>query len=160
MTPTLEALRMRGFEGLVPFAGLEAAEIPSDGGTCAVVRTSDAAPAFTATSTAGWREKRDPAVGVERLAEKRVEGAEALCIGKAETATAGSHALRGRLRQYARHGLGGTSHHGGRYVWQSTDHASLLIAWKPGAHLRDAEKALMGEFETLYGALPFAHLAH
>ncbi|MDH6624282.1 hypothetical protein M2271_002084 [Streptomyces sp. LBL] len=38
------------------------------------------------------------------------------------------------------------------------DHSALLIAWKTDAHPRDAEKALIAEFEALHSVLPFANL--
>lgn len=97
-------------------------------------------------------------MSVEKLAAKWVDGADVVYIGKADAGAADGHGLRGRLAQYARHGLGGTSHHGGRYIWQLRDHATLLIAWKLSAHPRDAEKALIAEFEAIHGALPFANL--
>ncbi|MFF2065907.1 hypothetical protein ACFVWZ_29610 [Streptomyces sp. NPDC058200] len=160
MTLTLQGLKLRGFGGFVPFSDLPITEVPRGGGIYAVVRASGAAPVFLATSTAGWRKQRDPAVSVEELAAKWVDGAEVVYIGKADAGAAGGHGLRGRLTQYARHGLGGTSHHGGRYIWQLTDNANLLIAWKTGAHPRDAEKALIAEFEAIHGVLPFANLKH
>ncbi|WP_280718556.1 hypothetical protein [Kitasatospora sp. MAP5-34] len=160
MTLTRQALLVRGFSGFVPFSDVPGAEIPSTGGIYVVVRTPGPAPAFLATSTAGWRKQRDPAVNVESLAGKWVDGAEIVYIGKADTGAAGGHGLRGRLAQYARHGLGGTSHHGGRYIWQLKAHATLLVGWQCSAQPRNAEKALLAEFEALYGALPFANLKH
>ena len=95
-----------------------------------------------------------------QLAAKWVEGAKILYIGKADAGAAAGHGLRGRLRQYARHGLGGTSHHGGRYIWQLQDSAALLVAWRPTLDPRVEEKALLAEFETEHNALPFANLRH
>lgn len=160
MTLTRQALLLRGFNGLVPFSAIPGTEIPSTGGIYVVVRAADPAPVFRPTSTAGWRKQRDPAVGVEKLAAKWVDGAEIVYIGKADTGAANVHGLRGRLVQYARHGLGGTSHHGGRYIWQLKDHANLVVGWQCSAQPRTAEQALLAEFEALYGALPFANLKH
>jgi hypothetical protein len=153
-----QALEQRGFRGFVPFAALTTESVPPDGGIYVVVRATSPDPVLLATSTAGWRKGQDPAVSVDRLREKWVDGAEILYVGKADPGSGGGHGLRGRLRQYARHGAGGTSHHGGRYVWQLADATSLLVGWKPCARPRDEERALLTEFEALHGALPFANL--
>lgn len=157
---TRRTLELWGFGGFVPFADLPVTEIPSGGGIYTVLRASGTPPVFLATSTAGWRGQRDPAVSLEALAAKWVDDAEVLYIGKADPGAAGAHGLRGRLAQYARHGLGGTSHNGGRYIWQLAHHATLLVAWKPSAHPRADEKALIAEFETTHGTLPYANLRH
>ncbi|MFJ6216709.1 hypothetical protein ACIQGZ_25775 [Streptomyces sp. NPDC092296] len=157
---TRPVLEQQGFTGFVTFAELPAAPVPDQGGVYVVVRTGDQAPVFLPHSTAGWRKQRDPAVGVERLAAKWVPSAEVVYIGKAAAGATGRHGLRGRLGQYRAHGLGGTSHHGGRYVWQLADSAALLVAWRttPGEDPRAAEKALLARFRVAYGVLPFANL--
>lgn len=160
MTLTRQALLLRGFSGFVPFSDVPGVEIPSTGGIYVVVRAPGPAPTFLVASTAGWRKRRDPAVDVESLAEKWVDGAEIVYIGMADTGAAGNHGLRRRLSQYARHGLGGTNHHGGRYIWQLEDHATLMVGWQCSAQPRNAKKALLAEFEALHGALPFANLKH
>lgn len=157
---TRQALETRGFSGFVPFSLLSSQLVPPDGGIHVVVRTSHSAPTFLATSTAGWRKGSSTAVSTTQLAAKWVEDAEVLYVGKADAGAAAGHGLRGRLRQYARHGAGGTSHHGGRYIWQLQDSAALLVAWKPALDPRGEEKALLAEFETLYKVLPFANLRH
>ncbi|MEY9965591.1 hypothetical protein ABIA33_003637 [Streptacidiphilus sp. MAP12-16] len=160
MPLTLQGLELRGFNGFVSFSDVAVSQIPRGGGIYVVMRIADRAPSFQTASTAGWRKQRDPAVSVKKLAEKWVDGAEVVYIGKAAAGAAGGHGLRGRLAQYARHGLGGTSHHGGRYIWQLQDSAALLVGWKPSEQPREAEKALIAEFEALYGGLPFANLNH
>lgn len=160
MTLTRQAVEERGFRGFVPFSLLSTQLLPLDGGIYVVIRASDTAPTFLAASTAGWRKGVNPAVRIEQLAAKWVDGAEVLYIGKADAGTAAGHGLRGRLRQYARHGAGGTSHHGGRYIWQLQDAAALLVAWKPAPDPRGEENAMLAEFETLHHALPFANLRH
>jgi hypothetical protein len=92
--------------------------------------------------------------------EKWVDGAEIVYIGRADAGAAGEHGLRGRLLQYARHGTGGTSHRGGRYIWQLKDSATLLVGWKPSPDPRSAEQALIAEFEVLQDALLFGNLKH
>ncbi|MFG1805017.1 hypothetical protein [Streptomyces sp. NPDC049040] len=160
MTLTRRVLEERGFRGFVHFSLLATQLLPLDGGIYIVIRASDAAPTFLTTSTAGWRKGNNPAVSTSQLAAKWVEGAEVLYIGKADAGTPANHGIRGRLRQYARHGLGGTSHHGGRYIWQLQDSDALLVAWKPTPDPRGEENALLAEFETLHHALPFANLRH
>lgn len=158
VTLTRQALEARGFRGFVPFSLLTAHPVPLVGGIYVVIKASDAAPTFLAASTAGWRRGSNPAVSTSQLAAKWVEGASILYVGKADAGTAAGHGLRGRLRQYARHGLGGTSHHGGRYIWQLQDSADLLVAWKPTPDPRAEEIALLTEFEAQHHALPFANL--
>lgn len=158
MALTRRALEMRGFRGFARFSDLSDQLIPPDSGIYVVLRTDESAPMFLATSTAGWRKGSNPAVSTERLAAKWVGDAEILYVGKADAGTVAGHGLRGRLRQYARHGAGGTSHHGGRYIWQLQDAAALLVSWKPTLDPRGEETALLAEFETLHHALPFANL--
>jgi hypothetical protein len=155
---TRRVLETGGFCGFASFSDLSDQLIPPDSGIYAVLRTDESAPTFLAASTAGWRKGSNPAVSTAHLAAKWVEGAEVLYIGKADAGATASHGLRGRLRQYARHGAGGTSHHGGRYIWQLQDAAALLVAWKPALDPRGEETALLAEFETLHHALPFANL--
>lgn len=158
MALTRQVLEARGFCGFIPFSLLSTQPLPTDGGIYVVVRASDSAPTFLTTSTAGWRKGSNPAVSTTQLAAKWVEGAQILYVGKVDAGAAAGHGLRGRLRQYARHGAGGTSHHGGRYIWQLQDAAALLVAWKPTLDPRGEETALLAEFETLHHALPFANL--
>lgn len=163
MALTRQVLEARGFCGFVPFSLLATRLLPLDSGIYVVIRVSASAPTFLAASTAGWRKGSNPAVSTTQLAAKWVEGAKILYIGKADAGAAAGHGLRGRLRQYARHGLGGTSHHGGRYIWQLQDSAALLVAWRPTLDPRVEEKALLAElaeFETEHNALPFANLRH
>lgn len=84
--------------------------------------------------------------------------ARVLYIGKTDAGATGCQGRRGRLVRYARHGAGGTSHHGGRYIGQLEGAADLLVAWKACTRPREQEKALIAEFEAAYGTLPFANL--
>jgi hypothetical protein len=51
---------------------------------------------------------------------------------------------------------------GGRHIWQLANSGNLLVCWKVTLHdvLRTVEKALIEEFERVYGKLPFANLHH
>lgn len=154
MTLTRHDLEQCGFTGFVPFAELPAAEVPSKGGIYVVTRSPELAPTFLPVSSAGWRNGVDPAVSDEELTGAWVTGAEVVYVGKA----AGLRGLRQRLAQYRRHGRGGTSHRGGRYIWQLADSAALLVAWRPLDDPGAGEKSLLAEFVALHGVLPFANL--
>lgn len=158
MPLTRRVLEMRGFCGFISFSDLSGQLIPPDSGIHVVLRTDESPPTFLATSTAGWHKDRDPAVTTERLAAKWVADTEILYVGKADAGAAADHGLRRRLRQYARHDVGGSSHHGRRYIWQLQDAAALLVAWKLTLDPRGEETALLTEFATLHHALPFANL--
>jgi hypothetical protein len=68
--------------------------------------------------------------------------------------------LRSRLAQYRRYGSGQpVGHQGGQYIWQVSDSAALLVAWKPTDRDPGAEEAaLLRLFLTEHGRLPFANL--
>jgi hypothetical protein len=154
------ALEEGGFQGFVPFAELPTADVPLAPGVYAVLRTCDQAPRFSVASPAGRFKQKDPAVGVEVLAKRWVEGPEVLYIGKASAGAAGRRGLRKRLEEYRRHGAGEpVGHWGGRYVWQLEDRDDLLVAWNP-THEDAAvvESRMLGDFIDRYGRLPFANL--
>ncbi|WP_245561821.1 hypothetical protein [Agromyces italicus] len=158
---TLDGLRKVGFEGFVPFAELPSADVPIDGGVYVVVRhRPDRLPQFRAVSPAGWFQRRDPSVPVEKLQQKWVESAAVVYVGVATPGERGRRGLAKRLDEFRRHGMGEpVAHWGGRYIWCLEDSDKLLVAWRvehndPGA----VEAQLTREFTQQFGKLPFANL--
>ena len=49
-------------------------------------------------------------------------------------------------------------HWGGRLLWQLRDSGDLRISWRVEAKHRALEKALVEDFKSMYGVLPFANL--
>jgi hypothetical protein len=154
------ALEHGGFAGFVPFSALTVADLPTAPGVYAVVRPSHDAPAFSGDSPAGRVKGKDPAVAVDVLAKRWVEGPEVLYIGTATLGSAGRRGLQKRIDEYRRNGAGEpTAHRGGRYIWQLEDCEDLLVAW----NVTDEDAATVGSrmldhFGERYGALPFANL--
>ncbi|MBW4043172.1 MAG: hypothetical protein HIU86_13810 [Acidobacteria bacterium] len=154
------ALEEGGFRGFVPFSALDAAEVPTAPGVYAVLRTSSAAPVFTADSPAGRVKGKDAAVPVEVLAKKWVEGPEVLHIGKATLGSTGRRGLQKRIDEYRRSGAGEpVGPWSGRFIWQLEDRDELLVAWN--ATEEDAaavESRMLRDFVERYGVLPFGNL--
>lgn len=135
------------------FADLPSANVPREPGVYVVLRSAVDVPEFLEKSTAGWHTGRNPSVDVEVLRVSWVADAEVIYIGKATN-------LRTRLSQYRRSGSGGTSHRGGRYIWQLASSPSRLVAWlpTPDENPRVVEQHLIAQFVTDHGARPFANL--
>jgi hypothetical protein len=123
----VEDLRRRGFEGFLTIeqlAGPEPAELPTDSGVYAVVRTASGLPAFLERSDAGHWKGKDPTVTLERLGREWVDGAQTLYIGKAKC-------LRERVGLLLDFGRGdAVMHYGGRLLWQIESFEALLIVWR------------------------------
>lgn len=158
---TIDGLRADGFKGFVRFADLPATDVPKAGGVYLVVRSrADVPPEFQEISPAGWFQRRDPSVPLEKLQSKWVRGAEVIYIGVATPGTNGRRGIAKRLDEFRRHGAGEPiGHWGGRYIWCLADSDELLVAWRveaedPGA----VEAELTREFTAHYGRLPFANL--
>lgn len=160
-TWTRRGLKQVGFTGFVPFAVLRTTSVPDAAGVYVVLRESGAAPEFLSSSPAGRFKGKDPSVPPERLRGKWVDRTCVVYIGKASAATP-KRGLRRRLDEYRRHGSGKRAGHwGGRFVWQLTDSADLLVAWRASADGVDAaaeESALLRAFVERFGLLPFANL--
>jgi hypothetical protein len=148
-----DALRAEGFSGFVPLLTLDTSKVPSTGGVYVVLRESDDPPAYLAVSPAGHFKKKDPTVGVAKLEAKWVHGCAVVYVGKGDN-------LRRRLTEYRDFGAGkAVGHYGGRYLWQLSDAASLVVCWRetPGKDPEDVEGDLLTAFKAAYGKYPFAN---
>ncbi len=157
---TEDGLRVGGFDGFVRFDQTVGDVVPRAPGVYAVVRPEDTAPTFLDVSPAGHFKGRDPTVARPVPEAAWVPRAHVVYLGKASSAKDRHRGLRKRLAEYRRHGQGEpVGHWSGRYVWQLSDHADLLVGWQAVTD-RDpaaAEAELIAEFVRTYGARPFAN---
>lgn len=147
-----QGLVRAGFTGFVPLTTLTTAETPAGPGVYVIVRTSTDAPGLLAERPVTTA-KQSPAYPLAVLTSLWVDGAEVIYIGKATS-------LRTRLSQYRRAGVGGTNHNGGRSIWQLTESATLLVAWRELSAddvPRVVESQLIAAFTAHHGARPFAN---
>ncbi len=156
----LDDLRHRGFGGFVTIRELRTSlkQTPDVHGVYAVLRPNESAPTFLEKSPAGWFKRQDPSRPLSQLRMKWVPGATLVYLGKAGPSR--GRTLRKRIAQFLEFGAGKpAAHRGGRAVWQLDDAEDLLLGWKrvSGQSPREVEKALLGEFESRFGALPFAN---
>lgn len=160
MDLTRAGLQADGFVGFTPLTTLDTAIIPQVPGVYVVVYPGWSRPSFLPRSIGGHFKGKDPTVEVGTLSVKWVEAADVIYVGKAD-ARRRSGGLRERIREYQRYGAGEpVSHSGGAYIWQLSESANLLIAWRAtGADERPAaaEAELIDAFYQVHGALPFAN---
>jgi hypothetical protein len=137
-----------GFSGFVPFAALAGAGVPTGRGIYVVLRTAITPPVLLELTTA----RAGSAYPLADLEARWVAGTPVVYIGKAEPVGG----LRKRLGQYARRG---SSHTGGRSIWQLADQEELLVAWvtTPGEIAEEAEIRYRDAFAEIYGRWPFAN---
>ena len=149
-------LEQKGFEGFLSFTKLKGgdlSEVPSKPGVYVVVRPEGWKPEFMDHNPGGKFKGRDPTVDRSKLAEKWVDEATVLYIGKTDGT------LIARISKFAKFGTGKpVAHWGGRYIWQLGDSQSLLIAWRSADEPRELEKKMIQSFKVTYGKRPFANL--
>ena len=129
-------------------------DVPVAPGVYLVIRLDKAEPRFLEQSTGGLHKGKNPTVLLDELRENWVDNTLVIYIGKGDI-------LKRRLNQYMRYGIGHSSGHwGGRYIWQLSESANLLITWKltPDENPKNVEQILIHEFKNRYGKLPFANL--
>ena len=151
----------RKLAGGIPFGeiGKRWDEVPSVAGVYAIVRRDLSPPTFLKIGTGGYFKGKDPNVSTAELASKWVASSNIVYFGKAGGTGSGA-TLRKRLKQYEAFGRGGNvGHHGGRYIWQLADAASLTVWW---VVCKEEPKILKKELIALHcrehGAKPFANL--
>jgi len=152
-------LEAEGFLGFVPFAALPTAGVPV--GVYVLYRDSDEPPRLLDRSSGGHFKGKDPTVPVAVLQSAWVTEARVLNIGKAALGSSGRRGLFKRLNEYRRFGAGEPiGHWGERYIWQMSDSAELLVAWRetPLEEPCLVEQAYIAEFVMHYGQRPFANL--
>lgn len=140
-----------GFSGFITFADIReprALAMPKERGVYVVIRRGEGTPTILPSSP-GKGGSYDVAV----LAERWVIGTPILYIGKAD----GSRGIHQRLKQYARRG---SSHTGGRAIWQLADSDELLVGWAETAEElgRAVEKRWIARFVHTFGRRPFANV--
>lgn len=142
-------LQAVGFAGFVTFAEIPTVDIPPRPGIYVVLRGATTPPEILESTVA----RAGSVYSVDDLQSRWIDGTPVVYIGKADAKAGG---LRTRLRQYARRG---SSHKGGRSIWQLADHGDLVVAWAetPGEVAEDVEIAYRAAFAEQYGRWPFAN---
>jgi hypothetical protein len=147
----------RGFQGL---KAISLQDITERAGIYKILRPSLEPPSFLPRSPAGWFKGKDPTASQDDLQAKWVPGAQIIYIGKAGGESQDA-TLRSRIKALLDFGKRRpVAHWGGRYIWQLTDAADLIICWET-CEAEDpsvVEKRLLADFKKKHGRLPFANL--
>jgi hypothetical protein len=157
-------LEAEGFLGFVPFAALPTAGVPVGRACMSFYRKSDEPPHLLDRSSGGQFKGKDPTVPAAVLQSAWVTGARVVNIGKAALGPSGRRGLFKRLNECRRFGDGEPiGHWGGRYIWQMSDSAELLVAWRETARENppSSNRLTSPSFVQHYGQRgqrPFANL--
>lgn len=166
MRYTITDLLAYGFVGFISFPTWSKADVVAPGqpdveGVYAVLREDVAVPEFVDdTRPVPHRRARTAAEAADRW----VTGVGVLYFGMAPLRRTSKHGTRSglaqRIYEYQRHGLnGGSNHHGGKLIWQTSEPSALFIAWKllPEGESRGVESGLIAGFQQRMGKPPFAN---
>jgi len=161
MSFTRRGLKARGFEGFRTLHELASNPdpLPRDYGLYVILRELGSRPAFLLKSPAGRFQGKNPSYAISRLKEKWVTGAHVIYIGKAGPAI--GRTIRQRVGEFLRFGHGAAiAHRGGRAIWHIPNIWSARVAWKVCTEHElppVEERALLCEFHSIFGKLPFAN---
>ena len=149
-----------GFETIDTLMLYECSQVPKQKGIYFVLNQEPSN--FLQNSVGGHFKGKNPTVSINELKNNLVEDTLVVYIGKAGGSNSRA-TLHSRLKQYMRFGEGEpVGHWGGRLIWQLENHRELTVCYKTLANSepREEEKKLILEFESIYGKIPFANLAH
>lgn len=137
-----------GFEGFVPFIGMDRVLLPPRRGVYSILLDATERPNFIDTNVIKRRKPYAPS----RLSEKWIDGLTLVYIGMAEP----SDGLFGRLGDFSRQS---SSHSGGRALWQLQNASELQAAWveTPDHVAEEVEKKYLRAFKSEFGQYPFAN---
>ena len=130
--------------------------VPTGKGIYVVFRESYENPEFLTKGTGGLHKGKDLNYPVEELVEKWVYKEQIIYIGKTD------QSLRKRISAFMKYGSGyDVAHRGGRAIWQLSDSADFIVAWKvlpENVSAREIEFQLIQEFKSQHlGKHPFAN---
>ena len=155
---TRQGLTAGGFSGFITVRELYAGKIndlPKSPGVYVVLREAAALPTYLERNPSGHWKGKDPTVSPTELASRWVATAQTIYIGSLDT-------LQTKLRHYIEFGRGGEiAYWNGRLVWQVEGALEFVVAWRECATLvvaLEVQSALLREFYSAYGKLPFANL--
>ena len=157
----IDQIKEFGFTGFIAFSELlfDKSTVPLEKGVYLVLNPKRTAELLPVGSGGCFRGK-NPNVPIDILKSHWIDDVLVVYVGKAggkgKIAT-----LQSRLLQYARFGRGENAcHYGGRYIWQLSNSADLIVCWKPTPYNnpREVEHELIAAFKRKYGRRPFANL--
>ena len=148
-----------GFESIQSLINNDCINVPDEKGIYFVLKDIGKVE-FLKASIGGHFKGKDPTVSVQLLNDRWVEGPLVIYIGQSGGGSSQA-TLKRRLKQFMKFGQGlPIGHWGGRLIWQLKDNRKLKICWK--SYINDdprlIEKALIVNFNQVYGKNPFANI--